>query len=52
MRFIWLFLAVFIVVAALGGSTRLSDNPNARIGLYFLGAAAGLLFLALFLGSG
>jgi hypothetical protein len=47
MRLIWLGLAVLLVVAAVGGSTRLENNPNARIGLYFLAAAGVLLFVAL-----
>jgi hypothetical protein len=46
MRLIWLGLAVLLVVAAVGGSTR-TDNPSARIGLYCLAAAAGLWFLTL-----
>jgi hypothetical protein len=46
MRLIWLLLALVLVAAAVGGSTQL-DNPNARIGLYFLAAAAGLWFVGI-----
>jgi hypothetical protein len=46
MRILWLAMAVIIVVAAIGGSTRL-DNPNARIGLYCLAAAGGIFFISL-----
>jgi hypothetical protein len=38
---IWLVLAGIVVVAGVGGAQR-SDNPNFRIGGYFL-AAAGVL---------
>ena len=46
MRIIWLGLAILLVVAAIGAATR-TDNPSARIGLGFLGAAAGLWFFFL-----
>lgn len=49
MKIIWLALSILLIVAAVGGSTRM-DNPNARIGLYFLAAAGGLWFLAVLLG--
>lgn len=51
MRLIWLGLAVLVVFAALGGSTRTSNNPNARIGLYFLAAAGVVLFLGVLIGG-
>lgn len=46
MKLIWLVLSIVLIVAAVGGSTKL-DNPNARIGLYFLAAAGGLWFIGI-----
>lgn len=44
MKLLWVILSLVVIGAAIA-SARRSRNPNARIGLYFVAAAAALAAL-------